>query len=144
MTPTEQGAALMTDLNALAAHLTMLAALTPEGRAARGESLWLIEAAAALREAAASIARLHERLEDNYAFNDKGERVPMEPSESTDGIACRDATIRLLDGNIVNLKAQLAAVTAERDEAREREAKQAREAAERKATEARAAPSQGR
>lgn len=56
--------------------------------------------------------RLHERLEDNFAFNVHGERVAFEPGTIPDGIECRDETIKQQRERITTL-------TRERDEARE-------------------------
>lgn len=67
-----------------------------------------------LREAISSITRerdeardenerLHERLEDNFAFNSNGERVAFEPGTIPDGIECRDETIRQQDERIKRL-----------------------------------------
>jgi len=50
--------------------------------------------------------RLRERLEMGYAYTLDGEKVECEISESTDGIACRDATIKLLEREIKKIKAQ--------------------------------------
>lgn len=45
-------------------------------------------------------ARLHERLEDNYAFDKNGKRVTIAPGTIPDGIECREVTIRELESSL--------------------------------------------
>lgn len=58
------------------------------------------------RELRAENERLKERLELGYGFVD-GKRVPIPEDFATDGIASRDATIRLLDERVVRNLASL-------------------------------------
>lgn len=69
----------------------------------------------------ADVARLNERLENNrvYSFKDgQPIREDVEPGSIPDGIDCRNETIKGLEHIVADLRAQLAAVKAERDEAR--------------------------
>ncbi len=50
--------------------------------------------------------RLRERLEMGYAYTLDGKKVECKTSESTDGVASRDATIELLEREIKKVKAQ--------------------------------------
>lgn len=54
--------------------------------------------------AADEIMRLRERLEIGYAFDSKGERIACEETEAYDGIVCRDATIKLQDEMLAELR----------------------------------------
>ena len=54
----------------------------------------------------AEVARLKERLEEDYGFDAEGKRV--EAPGIPDGIECRDATIQGLDGRVKELRADLA------------------------------------
>ena len=80
---------------------TALTALAAERDRATYDARLLQEALAtatlAHQVAEAEVARLHERLEDNYAFDGEGNRIAVEPGSIPDGISCRDETIRLLD-----------------------------------------------
>jgi len=64
------------------------------------------EAADTLEQRNRELARLRERLEMYYT-DDKGNRIECD-SESMDGIACRDETIKLLDKNVSELREKLA------------------------------------
>lgn len=61
-----------------------------------------------LARLARSEAALHERLEDNFAWDSNGNRVEHEPGSIPDGIACRDETIRGQDEVIARLRAESA------------------------------------
>lgn len=65
--------------------------------------LCILRAALAARNERVRV--LEERLE-LWATDNEGNRVYL-PSESTDGIACRDATIRLQDENVAKLQGRV-------------------------------------
>ena len=65
------------------------------------------EACDIIRDCQAENAALRERLEIDYAYNAKsGERIPA-PEGMPDGLACRDATIKMLDEEIGALQDEL-------------------------------------
>ena len=93
------------------------------------------QAADILAAQAAEIERLHTRLEDNFMFilrNGEFVREACEPGTIPDGIECRNETIKGIEEQRNVLRAKLAKMTEERDEAREyaKEARLAEKAAE--------------
>lgn len=52
------------------------------------------------------VERLHERLEDNHAFDMDGNRIECEPGSVPDGITCRDETIKLQDERLAAMQAE--------------------------------------
>lgn len=63
------------------------------------------------------ITDLCQRLEIGYAFDVNGKPIECE-NDAYDGIVCRDATIKLLEERIDELKQDISNVQRERDEAR--------------------------
>ena len=60
-----------------------------------------------LAELEKEIAALHERLEDNRAYDVDGKRIEVKPGSIPDGIYCRDETIKLQDEYIKELESKL-------------------------------------
>lgn len=63
------------------------------------------------------LERLHERLEDNHAFDSEGKRIELTPGSIPDGIDCRNETIKLLDRRIEKLQTALTAERSMREQA---------------------------
>lgn len=68
-----------------------------------GQENWKAALRDVLDDAAAEIMRLRERLEIGFAYDLDGNRVACD-IEPYDGIYCRDATIKLLEDRIAELK----------------------------------------
>lgn len=80
--------------------------------AKEGESL-----VATAHRIADELAALHTRLEDNFCYDIKGNRVEVEAGSIPDGITCRDETIKLQNESISKLYNDLAALQARIEEA---------------------------
>ena len=72
----------------------------------------VLEARKQIRTLELECTRLHTRLEDNFGFNGKGNRIVIKPGIIPDGIECRDETIKQLDKKCARLEQEKAELVA--------------------------------